>query len=414
LLLLLPASLVGQDTLTLSGCLDGVMQYAPRRGDRELIGEQGRLKVDNVKTFRYPELTLNGKISYQSDVVSIEIDQPGMTFTFPEMPHEQYGLNLDIRQTIYDGGLTRQKQVYERAATAAAMQQVDVDLYALRDQAAQLYFSILLMQETRNNLEIVLENLQSREKILLAAVTHGVAEKSDLEVIHVEILKTLQSISETDAGRSGLLERLGVFLGSEVNDDVVLLRPYLEMEVSDRLERPEIEWFELQSDMIDAGKELTAVQRMPRLFAFGQAGMGKPGYNLLNDGLDSYYMVGAGIQWQVWDWNSVKREKQIMELKKQVIHHSRETFAMNVRAGMKQQVKALDYLKKTVSLDDRILEMRIGITANAAAKMENGVITATEYLQVLNEEKQVRIRRSTHQLQMLKAMANYQILNGTL
>jgi outer membrane protein TolC len=411
---LLAAPVVGQDTLTLTACLDGVMQHAPRRSDRDLIDEQGRLTVENVKAGWYPELTLNGKVSYQSDVVSIAIDQPGFTFTLPEMPHEQYGLNLDIRQPIYDGGFSRQKRVYEQAATAAAMHQVDVDLYALREHSARLYFSILLMQENRNNLEIALENLYSREKALAAAVTHGVAEESDLQVIRVEILKTLQSLSETDAGRTGLLEMLSVYLGRELADGVLLSRPYLEMEVSETLERPEMEWFELQSDLIDAGKELTAVQRMPKLFAFGQAGIGKPGYNLLNDKIDSYYMLGAGVQWQIWDWNSVKREKQIMEKKKQVIHHSRETFVMNARAGMEQQLRQMEYLKKTVSLDDRILEMRIGITANAASKLENGVITATEYLQILNEENRIRISRSTHQLQLLHAMANYQILNGTL
>ena len=45
---------------------------------------------------------------------------------------------------------------------------------------------------------------------------------------------------------------------------------------------------------MEAGKELVGKRRMPVLYAFGQTGYGKPGYNMLSDEWDFYYLVGAG------------------------------------------------------------------------------------------------------------------------
>ncbi len=65
-------------------------------------------------------------------------------------------------------------------------------------------------------------------------------------------------------------------------------------------------------------------------------------------------------------------------------------------------------------MDDEMLKMRISITAKAASKLENGTISATDYLQIMNEENKTRISRATHQLQLMHAMATYNLLTGNL
>ncbi len=412
--LLMAISIQAQDTLSFEACLEKAVENSPRLKDRQIIDDEGSLMVENIKTNWYPSLTLNGKVSYQSDVVSIEIDQSGLPFSFPAMPHEQFGLNLDVRQTLYDGGFSRQKKAYEQASAAAAMQKVDVDLYALKEQVVNLYFTVLILQESRNNLEIALGNLQARENVLQSAVANGIAEVNDLQVIRVEMIRLLQSLSEIDAARNGAIQMLSVYIGNDLGEEVKLLMPKLNIADEDILKRPELGWFDLQSELLEAGKELTAVQRMPKFFAYGQAGVGMPGYNMLNDQVDTYYLVGAGVQWNIWDWNNTSREKQILEKKNQVVQHSKETFAMNLKAGMGKEFQTMEHLKKTIDMDDKMLEMRIDITANAATKLDNGVISASDYLQVMNEENLTRIGKSTHRLQLLKAIANYNLLNGTL
>lgn len=412
--LLLTLSVSAQDTLTLDLCLDLVVENSPRLKDRQVLDEQGRLSIDNIKSGWYPSLMLNGKASYQSDVIEFNIDQPGIPFSFPQMPHEQFGLNLDIRQTIYDGGMSRQRQFYEKVATEAALQTVDVDLQALKEQVLNLYFSILIIQEKRKNIRLTIDNLTSREKMLLSALENGVVEESDLQVIRVEILKIEQIISEMDAAKQGALQMMSIYLGRELDAQTILEIPYIEIAESRDISRPELKWFDLQSNVIDAGKELSSVKRMPQFFAYGQAGLGKPGYNMLSDKIDSYYLVGAGVHWNIWDWNNTKREKQILETRKQMILHSKESFSMKLHAGMEKEIENLEHFKSTIALDDKMLKMRMDITANAASKLDNGIISATDYLQVLNEENRTRVSKSTHKLQLLKAIVNYNFLIGTL
>jgi outer membrane protein TolC len=224
----------------------------------------------------------------------------------------------------------------------------------------------------------------------------------------------LQAISELDAGKTGALRMLSVYMDRELSDETILALPYIEMADDETLNRPELQWFDMQTEVLEAGKELTSVKRLPMVYAFGQAGVGRPGYNMLSDQVDGYYMIGAGFQWKVWDWNTTNRDKQILETKKQVMLNSKDTFKRNISAGMQKEYESMLHYKSSLNLDDQMLKMRIDISANAASKVDNGVMSATDYLQILNEENRTRINRSTHQLLLLKAMANYNLLIGTL
>jgi outer membrane protein TolC len=413
-LLLIPLLLNAQDSLTLSACLEEIVAYSPRLRDKELIDDQGKLSMDNIRANWYPQLMLNGKASYQSDVVSIEISDPAFPFSFPDMPHEQFGLNLDVHQTIYDGGLSRRKKQYEQAITASEIQLVNVDMQSLREQVSGLYFSILLLQENRNNLEIAMKSLKTREKTLASAIANGIALETDMMVLNVEVLKILQSLSELDAGRIGALKMLSVYMGRVLKEDILLEHPFMELDTEGNMERPELELLSLQSATLEAGKALASSKRLPQVYAFGQAGVGMPGYNMLNDEIDPYFMVGAGLKWNIWDWNKTKREKQILDKKKLMIENSKETFSMNILAGMEKELENMEHYSNALNLDEKMLEMRMNITKNAASKLDNGTISATDYLLELNEESLSRIKRSTHKLQLMKAIVNYNLLKGTL
>lgn len=413
-IIIISHSLVAQDTLRYETVLEMGAAHSPRLADRELIDRQGVLALENVQRNWYPELMLNGKATYQSDVVSIEIDQPGFSLDFPEMPHEQFGLNLDVRQNIYDGGFSKQKKKYEELSTTVSLKQVETDIYALKTRLSELYFSALLLQENRKNLEIALDNLRAREEVLASSVKNGVAEENDLKMIRVEILELRQSLSELEAGKEGLLGMIRIYTDMEPGTPVVLASPNIGVETGSELQRKELELLDLQSELIEAGKSLKSVQRMPKVFAFGQAGIGMPGYNLLNDQVSPYYMVGAGVQWKIWDWNVTSREKQIMESRQQVVAHSRETFSIQTNARIENELKKLAHYRDAVALDREMLELRREITRNASSKLDHGVINATEYLQVLNDENLARVKLTTDRIRLARTRAEYQMIKGNL
>jgi len=176
------AVLNAQETITLFELHSQAIENAPRLADREHIQQIGALKTDQAKANWYPSLDLNGKLSYQSDVVTVALTDPGIPVTFPQVPHDQYGLNLDVRQNLYDGGITRQVKQLEEAKTAAELAQVEVDLYGLKERVNLYYFTILELQASRLNLGIHMENLAARQETMRTAIDNGTLLEADIKV----------------------------------------------------------------------------------------------------------------------------------------------------------------------------------------------------------------------------------------
>lgn len=407
-------SIMAQDTITLFECHNQALELAPRMNDREFIRQIGDLKVDNASANWYPSLDLNGKLSYQSDVVTVALTDPAIPVAFPEVPHDQYGLNLDISQTLYDGGITKQKKNYELAAVAADLQQVEVDLYGLKAKVNQFYFAILVLQENRKNLEIHMDNLVNKHEVMKTSIEHGTMLEAELKVMDVEILKARQSMAEIDARKRAFMGAMKVLCGDDIHEGIQLATPYLDPITGDQNSRPEHLWFDLKNESMEAGKELMGKQRMPVLYAFGQTGYGKPGYNMMSDGWDFYYMVGAGLKWKIWDWNSSKRDRQVIEQQQNMLLNQRASFDKEIESLKVQEEAKMEQFRNSMELEGEVLELQEEISENAATKLANGTITPTEYITELNKESVARINLATHRVRLMQSIANYLNIQGNL
>ncbi|HER09539.1 MAG TPA: TolC family protein [Bacteroides sp.] len=403
-----------QDSITLFDCHSLATQHAPRMRDSDVIREMEKLNTKNIEMNWFPEVHVNGKLSYQSDVVTLAMDNPLVPLEFPEVPHDQYGLNLDLSQTLYDGGINRRLKALEQAEAEAELQQVEVDLYGIREQVNQLFFTTLVLQENRMNLAINLDNLTKRREVLQTSFENGMILESDLMMLDVEILRVKQAIVELEAGKKACMEALGVLCGRDFPGDVVLVKPFPEGIGGADGSRPEYRLFALKEASLDAGKELLTRKKVPILYAYGQTGYGKPGYNLLSNEWDYYYMVGAGIRWKLWDWNQSRREAMVLEQQKQLLRNRKDAFDQRMESLKLQERAKMEQYRETLELDEQVLALQKKITARAASELENGTLTATDYLIELNKESQARIRYTTHQILLKQSHINYLTIQGNL
>ncbi len=65
-----------------------------------------------------------------------------------------------------------------------------------------------------------------------------------------------------------------------------------------------------------------------------------------------------------------------------------------------------------IQKDDEIIELRRKVKEASNAQLENGVITANDYLREVNAEDQARQTRILHQTQLLQAKINYLTIQG--
>lgn len=412
--LLLSAGIFGQKTYTLEECQNLAKENAPRQADLELISQMGELKVEQAEKSWYPSLNLNGKMSYQSDVVTVALTDPNIPVEFPQVPHDQYGLNLDLTQNIYDGGISQAKKNYEKALVAAEIQKVEVDLYELKGRVNSYFFSILLLQENLRNLEIHLETLNSREESMQTALSNGVLLEADMKVIQVEKLKVRQAMIELESRKASLLDALAILCGKDFPAETKLALPHLEEDQTAEVNRPEHLLFDLKNSSMEAGKELAGRKRLPVLYAFGQTGYGKPGYNMLNPEWDTYYMVGAGLNWKLWDWSFTKNEKKLIGFQQEVLQNQRATFDKELESLLVQEEAKIEQFRQSLEMEKEVVALQEEISEHAAIKLANGAITATDYVTELNKASQARVRMASHQVQLMQALANYLTLQGNL
>ena len=125
-------------------------------------------------------------------------------------------------------------------------------------------------------------------------------------------------------------------------------------------------------------------------------------------------MVGLRMNWNFWDWNKQGNEKAILELNKSIISTQRETFDKNLKIEIDQRLAEVYKIEELIKKDKEIVVLRAKITRTYASQMNNGVITATEYLAELRAETEAKLDLEKHKLERIDARLEYLATIGEL
>jgi len=392
-----------QTSITLRNCYDSLEANFPLVKQKEKLMEITELKIKNLQTNYLPDIYLKGKVTYQSEVTAIPIQMP----TVPEVPKDQYSAFIDVTQVIYDGGNTQAAKKVTQQNLKVEIQKVAVDIYKLKEQINQLYFTCLMIQENDQILQLTHQTLTEQRKVVSAAVEQGMINSSELDYLDAERLKLEQQMIELETGKSQALMALSELTGFNIPQDALIEIPVFEHSLPSEVFRPEHQLFDDQVALLDATVEVTSKKRMPTLGAFVTAGYGRPGYDMFSDNFHGYYMAGAQLQWNIWDWKQTQREKNQIHLQKQLITDNREVFNKNLNIAKSQNLLQIEKLNKLMAKDAEIVELQNRITERSASQLANGIITSAEYLRQLNADKQARVNKKVHEIQKTQMQADY-------
>lgn len=402
--------LMAQETVTLEQCQNWARESHPALKQLELYQQILDLKNENNTTSYLPQVNLNGQATYQSDVTKIGISLPNMKI--PTVDKDQYKFYLDLKQTIWDGGLSKAKELLNNAENAGNLQQTEVELYQVKEKVNQFFFTSFLIQENLKILEKKTETLNERRKLLESAVNNGMVLSAELDQLLAELIKTEQMVIELKSNKETVLYALSILTGKTAEQFRNLVLPVESTDTNLPLKRPEMDLFSKQNELLSANSDLLQKQRNPKLFGFGQAGYGKPGLNMLNNSFDTYYMVGLGFSWNVFDWKTTSRQKQIIKLQQDIIQTKQDAFVRNIDLATDQQNKQINQISELLKTDQKLITIRERITKTSASKLENGTITTADYIQDLNAETTARLMLETHKIQLKEAWIKLANIRG--
>lgn len=400
----------GQQPVSLKDCQQWAREYHPLLQQKELYEQMGTLKLENNETNKLPQVDLNAQATYQTDVTEVGIALPNVAI--PGQAKDQYKMYLDVKQSIWDGGLTKANAILEQARTATNLQAVEVELYQLREQVNSLFFSSFLIQQNLALLGRKLETLTAREVQMFSAVENGMRLESDLDQIRAEQVKVKQQQLELQSQRETVVAALAILTGKQADDLQQLEIESQQPDLNQLPGRPELALFETQTSLLAASSDLLQKKRNPKLFGFGQAGYGRPGLNMLSSDFDTYALVGLGVSWSAFDWKNTRREKEIIQTQQDLVTTRERQFERNIRIALDGEYRKMEQLKALLVSDQELIDLQARITASAASKLENGTITTSDYLQDLNAELAARIALETHKVQLEAAKVNYQTIKG--
>lgn len=407
--LLLPLLSAAQ-TLTLQQACDSARVHYPAIRQKQLVQQTAALSIDNLSKGYLPQVSINGQATYQSDVTKIAISFPGVNIE--PLSKDQYKLAADISQVIYDGGMIRQQQQLQQLNAKVEDQKLEVELYKLKERVTQVYLGILYIDEQLKQADLIKNDIDIGIKKVQAQVDNGVAFRSNISLIKAERIKADQRSIELTASRKGLMDVLSLFLQQSLPYSTQLVKPEVQLATNEDIQRPELQLYSSQNLLLAEQTQLIKSKNLPKASAFVQGGYGRPGLNMLKNAFEPYGIGGLRLNWSLSNFYTAKKEKQQVNISRQAVDLQKETFLLNTQTQYKQQQAEIDKLQQLMVTDNEIISLRNEVKKAATVQLENGVITTNDYLKEVNAEDQARQTRITHQVQLLQALVNLQIITG--
>ena len=398
---------------TLEQCYRLALQNHPLSSQNALFEKSSQLQDKIYDENNLPQFNLNGQATYQSAVTELPIKVPGITV--PEIPKDQYKVTLDASQVIYGGGTVESQKLLEKSSLEISKKGTEAELYRLRERISQVYFSVLLANYTLEVLKINKEELESRLLKVESGVRNGTLMPYNASVLQAEVLKVQQKLIESNSQKASFIKVLAVLTGNDIPADATFAEPAFTLDQAQYSNmRPEYSLFSLQQQKVAALKNLQATRMNPRVLAFADAGYGRPGLNMFKTTADLFYIVGAKVSWNFWNWHQTSQEMQLLDISSQVIENQKKTFDLNTRASIQQYITDISKTEALLKTDEQIINLQVEITAATSSQLDNGTITATDYLTQYNAEIQSRLLKNLHQVQWLQAKAGYLAATGNL
>jgi outer membrane protein TolC len=407
------SAIAQQQTLTLDSCLATAMRNHPLSDQNGIYTESSSLQLKNIDNGKLPQLSANGQATYQNEVIQILAGVPGAPA--PVIPKAQYKMSLDANQLIYGGGNIDAQGIIEDYNRQINQLNNEAELYKIRERINQLYFSILLSDLNSGVIENTISDMSVRLAKVNASVKEGVMLPSAADVLQAEILKAGQRLLEVKTQKRMLVNTMGVLTGLTLNENTGFVEPALEVNLAVYTNlRPEFGVFGLMQQKLEATKKLSVAKDMPKVYGFGTAGYGNPGYNIFKEGAAFFYTVGAKVSWNFWNWNQTSRERQILDLNSNIIENQKNAYDLANKAQVQQYLADVQKADELMRSDDEIIKLRKSISLSAASQLENGTLTATEFVTEQLAEEQALLNRNLHKMQLLQSKALYKAATGGL
>ncbi|MCW9707737.1 TolC family protein [Fodinibius salsisoli] len=393
------------DSITLDYCYQQAYENYPKVQNIEFQKKITELNIQIANTGHYPDVSINGRASYQSEVTDFSLPGGGGP---PAISKDQYQASVDVTQTIFNGGAVGIQKELEKAKGKQEIYSTEVELHQIRSQIDQVYFGILLSQQQSKTIGLLIANLEEQLSTVRSKVDNGVLLASQQHILEAELIKARQDSVNSHSNVVAGYRVLGELIGEKVATGTKLQLPQQNIDhQSLQPHRSEYDLFESTEETIEQQKRLAGSQKWPSLSAFGTAAYGRPGLNFLNDDFHEYYTVGLKVRWNFWASYNAGEKQQMLQLRQQQVEQNRRSFTRQLHASLNRIQERMRAIEENIERDKKAIALRKKIVEENVSQLNNGAITASQYVTELNRAHQARLSLYINRVRLAQAQSDY-------
>ena len=392
-----------QETITLEQCYQWSRENYPLIKKQELIKKAEQFTTENALKGWLPQVNITAQATYQNDVTQFPVKLPNVNVE--PLSKDQYKVFADVSQTIYDGGNIRNQKNLAKIQSEVQNIQTEVELDKLKERINQLYFGILQTNKQWTQLQFTKLDIKEGIKKAEAQLKNGVIFRSNLDVLKAELVKIEQKEIELQAIKQNFVQMLSYFIKKNIDENTQLETPE-KILLTKNNNRSELKLFDAQKQLLETQRKIINTKNTPKLGAFFQGGYGKPGFNMLKNEFDIFYIGGIRLNIPISGFYTQKNDLALLENQSQDIEIQRENFLFNQNFIEIQQRNDLEKIQNLIDKDNELIELRKNIKTASLAQLENGIINTNDYLREVTAEEQAILTKITHEIQYLLTQYN--------
>ena len=404
--------------ISLEECYTLARNNFPLVRQYELTEAMSRYSFENAAMGYVPQISLGGQATLQSDVTEFpEAFNNLLALAGVEMKglsHDQYKVQLDISQTIWDGGYSKAQREAVKAQAEVSRLTLDKDIDALKTRINQMYFGILVMEENIKT-SLYMDTLMTANlKIVESAVRNGTALASDTDNIRVELLTLRQQRRQLESAVRTYKDMLAIMIGRRIEDSEVFEKPEVMLVDTSLNKRTELLLFDARIRELELQKKMLDVAVMPKFAFFAQGWYGKPGLNIFDDMVYNKMswngIAGITFKWNISGFYTRKNDLRSIDLSQRSVELQRDAFKWNTDLQQTQIQNEIDRMYEMKASDDEIVRLRESVRKVSESKYRNGIITVNDLLRDMMNENNAKVERSRHELELLRNIYDLKVM----
>jgi outer membrane protein TolC len=370
-----------------------------------MLYEKQKALLDRKLRFTYrPSLYLVGDAGYNSEVTAIDLGS-NLPINPPVPDKDRESIGLEIRQLIWDGGITSVSRKMNKLEADSGVQEAMAAVHNREIEATNLYFKIINLTESISIFELHQANLNTRLEQVDALFRNGLRENSDVQLIRCDLLTLDNNLVGLVNEKKASIDQLAALCNFSLDETMDFTLPVLPESNNTVISRNEVIRLETLASLQKVNSTLATKKSYPTITARANYSYGKPGFDMFSTDYHDYYSAGINLSWKLWDFRQSTYDKRIALNKAKILETTKSDLLLTINNAL----KSIDSELESTRIHIRNAQVKVSLLEDIVKaytdKYNSGVITTQELLIQSNNLMSARIelQQSNTRLTALQA-----------